>query len=76
VNRVCTERVDANGFPWLIAECIQPNDVSNAKLIAAAPDMAEALQDALAHEEARVTGNPEVPQWVYATRAALAKAGL
>lgn len=49
---------------------------ANAQLIAAAPDLVEALQEVLANAAWRVDFRTPDPDWVTQVRAALAKAGV
>lgn len=49
---------------------------ANAQLIAAAPDLVEALQEVLANAAWRVDFHTPDPDWVTQVRAALAKAGV
>lgn len=62
--------------PGSIAEVNEAQRRINAKLIAAAPDMAEALQTLTSFVERLVSQTNERKQIVAAARAALAKAGL
>lgn len=63
-----------------VADHVRPNAEANARLISAAPDMAEALQGFLDHYVAMVNSgdcgfwNPEDETHVKAARSALAKA--
>lgn len=70
--------MSANGDCTLLANNVGSNQDANARLMAAAPDMAEALRGMVTLHEQRelVRGTSYDDVRVEAARAALAKAGL
>jgi len=65
------ESVSDSSGRWL-ADCT----LGNARAIAAVPELIEALQAAVSHDELRQCGGIEGAPWYDNARAALAKAGV